>query len=137
MGLGKNFEKLVTFKRGIVTPAIDPRVLPRGRGPGNVGLGKSYKKKLATFKRVITTPANDVRPRSWNRGTLTKKKPLSSVRARAEDERGRHETRRNVDWTPCRRAEADVSVYSGQIYQSTGLVSIDRSEAAALLSTTP
>ena len=116
----------------MVTPAIDPRVLPRGRGPGNEGLGKNLKKKVSTFKRVITSPASDVRPRSWNRGTLREKKPLSS-----EDERGRHETRRNVDWTPCRRAEADVSVYSGQIYQSTGLVSIDRSEAAALLSTTP
>ena len=32
---------------------------------------------------------------------------------------------------------ADESVYSGQIGQSKGLVSIDRSEAAALLSTTP
>ena len=31
----------------------------------------------------------------------------------------------------------DVSVQSGQIFQSMGLVSIDRSEAAALLSTTP
>ena len=31
----------------------------------------------------------------------------------------------------------DVSVQSGQIFQSKGLVSIDRSEAAALLSTTP
>ncbi len=31
----------------------------------------------------------------------------------------------------------DVSVQSGQICQSKGLVSIDRSEAAALLSTTP
>ena len=31
----------------------------------------------------------------------------------------------------------DMSVQSGQIFQSKGLVSIDRSEAAALLSTTP
>ncbi len=31
----------------------------------------------------------------------------------------------------------DVSVLCGQIFQSKGLVSIDRSEAAALLSTTP
>ena len=34
-------------------------------------------------------------------------------------------------------AAADASVQSGQICQSKGLVSIDRSEAAALLSTTP
>ena len=33
--------------------------------------------------------------------------------------------------------KADMSVQSGQICQSKGLVSIDRSEAAALLSTTP
>ena len=36
-----------------------------------------------------------------------------------------------------RLSAADMPVYSGQICQSKGLVSIDRSEAAALLSTTP
>ncbi len=38
---------------------------------------------------------------------------------------------------PAIHCPTDVSVQSGQICQSKGLVSIDRSEAAALLSTTP
>ena len=39
--------------------------------------------------------------------------------------------------SPDSESVVDESVQSGQICQSEGLVSIDRSEAAALLSTTP
>ena len=61
--------------------------------------------------------------------------PLRGDRARAGRERESRPPREGGP--PAIHWPTDVSVQSGQICQSKGLVSIDRSEAAALLSTTP
>ena len=67
--------------------------------------------------------------------------PLRGDRARAGRERERERERESrpprEGGPPAIHWPTDVSVQSGQICQSKGLVSIDRSEAAALLSTTP
>ena len=60
-----------------------------------------------------------------------------------ERERARRDTRPCLQSARCshtvsrRLVASEVSILGGQIRQSEGLVSIDRSEAAALLSTTP